>query len=207
MLKRLLVSGSTAGRLVQVIPVALLVGLIYGVLRYGYMKRKGRALSWKRELVLWLLVCDLAGLAGLTLVPSNLWGSIWWNIFYDGGPIEGTLFSGGFNFVPTVLKWLRGEWMPGSWTVKMLIGNMLMLVPTGVLLPLAFPRLRGWALLLLAVAIPAVIELLQPVVGRSFDVDDVISNFVGMEIGCLFAVGIRGLAARKAGQTATPGPQ
>ncbi|MCC8120729.1 MAG: hypothetical protein LIO42_01800, partial [Oscillospiraceae bacterium] len=106
-MKRLLVSGSTAGRLVQVIPVALLVGLIYGVLRYVYMKRKGRAPSWKRELVLWLFVCDLAGLAGLTLVPSNLWGNIWCNIFYGGGPIEGALFSGEFNFVPTFLKWLR----------------------------------------------------------------------------------------------------
>ncbi|MCD8331055.1 MAG: VanZ family protein, partial [Oscillospiraceae bacterium] len=131
--------------------------------------------------------------------------NIWWNIFYGGGPIEGALFSGEFNFVPTVLKWLRGEWMPGSWTVEMLIGNSLMLVPTGVLLPLAFPRLRGWALLLLTVVIPVAIELLQPLVGRSFDVDDVISNFVGMGIGCLVAVGIRGIVTRKTGRTTAPG--
>ncbi|MCC8120728.1 MAG: VanZ family protein, partial [Oscillospiraceae bacterium] len=99
-----------------------------------------------------------------------------------------------------------GEWMPGSWTVEMLIGNLLMLVPTGILLPLAFPRLRGWALLLFTVAIPVAIELLQPLVGRSFDVDDVISNFLGMGIGCLVAVGIRGLAVRKTGRTAAPEP-
>ena len=58
-----------------------------------------------------------------------------------------------------------------------------MLVPMGVLLPLVFPRLRDRRMGAAATVIPLVIELMQPIVGRSFDTDDLIANFLGILVG------------------------
>lgn len=39
--------------------------------------------------------------------------------------------------------------------------------------------------------------MIQPIVGRSFDVDDLILNFAGIVVGYFLAVGIKTLARRQ----------
>ena len=70
---------------------------------------------------------------------------------------------------------------------------MLMFVPFGVLYPLArvkrsFPQIlkAGFALVL-------TIELLQPVFGRAFDINDVILNMAGIAV----SAGVFGLIRRE----------
>ena len=66
-----------------------------------------------------------------------------------------------------------------------LLGNVLMFVPLGFLLPGAVPRLRKWyRVLITAAGIVALVELMQMLflVGTC-DVDDLILNLIGTALG------------------------
>jgi glycopeptide antibiotics resistance protein len=65
------------------------------------------------------------------------------------------------------------------------LGNLGLLLPLGLLGPLALPALdRWWRILLLAIAISAAIELGQLwIPDRSADIDDVILNVAGALLG------------------------
>jgi len=67
----------------------------------------------------------------------------------------------------------------------MLIGNMLMFIPMGIMLPLVFKNINKKNIFVIAILITLSIEILQPIVGRSFDIDDIIMNFIGSIIGYL----------------------
>ena len=67
----------------------------------------------------------------------------------------------------------------------MLIGNMLMFIPMGIMLPLVFKNINKKNIFVIAILITLSIEILQPIVGRSFDIDNIIMNFIGSIIGYL----------------------
>ncbi len=184
---QLLLSGSVPSLFLQVLPVSLLVGLLFTFLRIRQQKKRGLPIRQCRELLLFLFVCYVAGLVNLVLVPPNFWGDTWYRLLVAGfsGWTPPRLFSGDFQFVPTFVRYLTGELAgpPGAWISTMLICNFLMLVPMGVFLPVLFPGLRGRRMLVAAAVIPSAIELLQPVIGRSFDTDDLITNFLGILVG------------------------
>ncbi|MEV5748468.1 VanZ family protein [Actinoallomurus sp. NPDC052308] len=80
-------------------------------------------------------------------------------------------------------------------------GNLALLMPLGVLLPVLFDRFRGVIRLTLTVAlISLAIEAVQGllITGRSFDVDDVILNTAGAMIAYL-------VVGRRFGRWAHPG--
>ena len=105
-------------------------------------------------------------------------------------------FTFDFNLVPTVFQWLNGEVTIGNWVKTMIIGNLLMFVPMGVFLSLIFKKINYRNIFKIAILIPVVVEILQPVVGRSFDVDDIIMNFLGILIGYFMCFGVK-LVIRK----------
>lgn len=75
-------------------------------------------------------------------------------------------------------------------TIKQVGGNVLLGVPFGVLLPVLFPRTRGFARVVLMTAfVMLTVEFAQGllVAGRAFDVDDVILNAAGAFVGYLVA--------------------
>ena len=183
----LLLSDSVTGLFFQVVPVALLATLLYCAGRYYFLKTRSHPIVWRTELLRAIFICYVTGLANLVLVPPNFWGDIWYCLLVVGfdswAPPH--LFNGYFALVPTFVRYLTGEFAgsPGAWVSTMLVGNFLMLVPMGVLLPLVFPRLRDRRMWAAATVIPLVIELMQPIVGRSFDTDDLIANFLGILVG------------------------
>lgn len=183
----LLVSGGVAASFLQVVPITCLVGVIYILCRGIQIKRQGSGINWRIEVIRLLFVCYLTGLLSLTIVPSNFWSNFWAIVFVGYSGSELTFFDGGFNFVPSLVKWLHGDLLLGSWVKTMLVGNVLMFVPMGVFLPLTFPRMSRQKLWLSAFIIPIIIEIIQPIVGRSFDTDDLICNFLGILIGYLAA--------------------
>lgn len=105
-------------------------------------------------------------------------------------------FTFEFNLVPTVFLWLNGEITIGSWVKSMLIGNLLMFIPMGIFLSLIFKKINNRNIFKIAILIPVVVEIVQPVVGRSFDVDDIIMNFLGILIGYFMYLGVK-LVIRK----------
>ena len=102
------------------------------------------------------------------------------------------IFSfGGFNLVPSLIKALSGEFTIGSWVRTMLIGNIVMFLPLGLFLPFVTGRVNRKNIFVVSIAIPLVAELLQMVFGRSFDIDDLICNFIGIVVGFFIAYVIK----------------
>ena len=80
-----------------------------------------------------------------------------------------------------------------------LVGNVLMFTPVGFLLPLASRvRLRG--VVAACASLSVTVELLQLVLGRSLDIDDVLLNTLGGAlggaVGVAVAVWLRGWSPR-----------
>ena len=63
------------------------------------------------------------------------------------------------------------------------IANVMMFIPFGFCPALLWRRSRWWNALLIAAAIPVVVENWQIHIGRSFDVDDLLLNTVGAMLG------------------------
>lgn len=193
----LLNSGSVLSLFLQVIPITLLVGVIYAVYRCIRIKKHGNTVSWSTEIMRWLFVCYLTGLINLILVPANLWMCIWANVFVGYSHSEIVFFSCDFNLVPTVIKLITGELTIGRWVLKMLVYNFLMFVPFGFFLPFVSEKNNNRSIWKVAVIVPIIVEVIQPVVGRSFDVDDLILNFAGIIVGYFIALGIKSISQRK----------
>ena len=75
-----------------------------------------------------------------------------------------------------------------------LVGNVLMFVPLGILLPLANKKLDSLKVMaLVGLLLPITVEVIQLFIGRAADIDDVILNFVGVMLGYLIFIGVRHL--------------
>ncbi len=193
-----MVSGSVFGLFLQVVPITCLSGLIYAVFRFVFIKKRRAPVKWGAEIMRWFFVCYITGLVNLILVPSNLWTYIWANIFVGYSHNEITFFSGEFNFVPALFKWLSGDLTVGRWVLEMLVYNFFMFVPFGFFLPFVSEKVSKRNIWKIAVIVPTAVEVMQPVVGRSFDIDDIIFNFIGIIAGYLIAIFVKALLKKSA---------
>lgn len=181
-------SGTILGYFLQAVPIAALAGIVYIVLRLMFLKRENRRIAWFPEIMRLLFVCYLTGLCSLVVLPANFWLHVFDGIFFGWWENLGGFFRlGEVNLVPTMVKCLTGELTLGSWMKEMLVGNVAMFLPFGLFLPIVTEGLSRKQALAAAVIVPLVVELFQLIVGRSFDVDDLICNFLGIAAGCLIA--------------------
>lgn len=157
------------GCFLQVLPVALLTGLVYGVVRF----KRDRAAPVAQKIWSVVFVCYLTGLIALTVVPQNLWGNIWYWIFY-GRPSGARiwLFTFDYNFIPDFLSNFDGENLM----------NILLLAPFAILHPLACKNASWNKTVRAGVLTTVAIELVQPVFGRAFDINDIILNVLGVVV-------------------------
>lgn len=185
-------SGTILGYFLQAVPVTLVVGAVYGVGRLLFLRRKGEPVRWGTELVRLLFVCYLTGLCSLVLLPANFWLRVYDGIAFGWWSEVGPIFSlGEVNLVPSLVRCLTGELSLGSWGREMLLGNVAMFLPFGVFLPFLTKEQSRAGLLRAAVAVPLAVECAQLVLGRSFDIDDLLCNFLGITLGYLVAWGLR----------------
>ena len=192
-LYRFLSSCSVLSLFLQVVPITLSAGAVYGVFRWAYVRKKKISVGKGREIMRLLFVCYLTGLINLTLTPRNLWINIWAFICTGHGGSRIELFGGSFNLIPVIFKIISGEMTAGSWVRTMLTGNLLMFVPMGFFLPFVSEKISGKNILKTAAIIPAAVEIVQPAVGRSFDADDLILNFAGIVIGFAFSAAVKAI--------------
>ncbi|MFO7637336.1 MAG: VanZ family protein [Clostridia bacterium] len=95
-----------------------------------------------------------------------------------------------FNLVPfrTVTRYL-GSMGPGNWLVPVanLLGNVILFIPVGMLLPYAVRKTDSWkAMAAVALLFPMVVETLQYVTRTGIlDIDDVMLNAMGIILGYL----------------------
>lgn len=183
-MREIFTGNSVINQFIQVIPITLLVGILYIIFRFLKLKKNNSDINYKREILYLIFICYIVGLFNLVLVPINFWNIIWYNIFYNfnENPFAG-IFDFSYNFIPTIYKIIIGEYTPDSWVKAMIAGNFLMFIPMGILLSLCFENVNKKNIFKYAVLIPLAIEVLQLVVGRSFDIDDLVMNFLGIVIG------------------------
>jgi glycopeptide antibiotics resistance protein len=98
-------------------------------------------------------------------------------------PAPGQVVDNNFVLFRTIQIYLAN--LESPFWVGQLIGNLLLLLPVGLLGPIALPALNGWArVLVVAVVLSVAIELAQlQIPNRSADVDDMLVNVVGALIG------------------------
>ncbi len=182
-------SATMIGYFVGVLPITCIVGILYALFRYVYLVKKQIKSKRSSEIIRFLFVCYLTGLFNLLIVPLGIWTNIFDGIFFGWWEEMKPLFQlGDVNFVPTLVKYLRGEVTLGSWVKQMLVGNILMFMPFGFFLSFVTNKVRKSNIALLAAIIPLVFELLQLILGRAFDTDDLICNFLGIVAGWFTAL-------------------
>lgn len=159
--------------LLPLLGTGLAAGCMYLLLRVAWGKKAGKAFHWELELPRVLFVCYLACLLLLVWEP--------------GGPP----FSGFFALRSNMLCWIQGTYIIGAWVMAMWVGYALLFLPLGFLLPCLFGRVHGRNILPWAMAAVLFIELVQPVLGRSFDIDDLVCGMVGALLGFLLFRGQR----------------
>ena len=123
-------------------------------------------------LALWLI----GGLV-LTLQPAH--------------PLPGQVVDD--NLVPFHTLAIYWRNLGSEFWMRNLFGNLALLLPLGLLGPIALPALdRWWRIALVALLYSVAIELIQRLVpARSADIDDVIVNVAGALLGYLAFVTVR----------------
>jgi glycopeptide antibiotics resistance protein len=130
-----------------------------------------------RTLAALVLVAWLLGGLVLTLQPAH--------------PLPGQVVDDNLIPLHTVRIYLANL---GSWFwMRNALGNLGLLLPIGLLGPIAFPALdRWWRVFLVALAISAAIEVTQLwIPDRSADIDDVIVNVAGALLGYAALIALR----------------
>lgn len=137
------------GYFLQALPIALLIGTIYGIVRY----RRDRETRISRKLFSCAFVCYMTGLVCL-VIGLDLIHVFWYNLFY---PIDSSIvidwFGGDFDLVPDFFNHISGE----------TIGNFLMFLPFGILYPLSQKEPAWKKCVVKGLIVVAVIEVIQPV--------------------------------------------
>lgn len=154
------------GYFLQMLPFAIIAGLMYGFIRF----HKDQDTPALRKVTSVLLVCYLTGLIGIVAL-LDIVGSFWYSLFYHmDSAITISFMSGDFNLVPDFFRHLGGE----------TIANLAMFIPFGILYPLSQKQPSWKKTIIAGIICTVVIEVLQPIFGRAFDINDIIMNTLGV---------------------------
>lgn len=154
------------GFFLQALPIALISGAIYVFCQI----RRGRWRSTSKIILSALFVCYITGLLCLTLF-NNIIGDIYYFLFYHAPSGRShTWFTFEYDLVPDFFHNFGSE----------NLGNIVMFLPFGILYPLFRENSTWKRTLTIGFMTTFGIELLQPVFGRSFDINDIILNDVGV---------------------------
>lgn len=156
------------GYFLQALPFALAAGVWYAL----RLHKKEPALPGGRVLLRSLFPCYFAGLLVFTIFLYPV-SDLYYLLFY-GRPSQGGLpwfvmdYDFSFDFFRNFTTENRD--------------NILLFLPFGLLYPLYRPQANWGRTVLAGLCATIAIELIQPIVGRSFDVDDILMNLFGTVI-------------------------
>lgn len=173
----------------------LVLGLVWLAIRAALWIRR-RRIDWKREALLLLMLVNLAVLLRITFFPrERLDGHIRPLILYTGSILPFRV-----NLIPFVRL---SDYAYRRDLLFNVVGNAAMFIPSGILLPSLYPKLRGFFRTLAAGAgISLCIELLQlPFSVRATDVDDLILNTLGVAVGYGLFAAVRAAARAMRGKS------
>ena len=170
------------GYFLQALPIALVVGAIYGIIRF----RKDEGTPISRKMFSCAFVCYITGLVCL-VVGLDLMGIFWYNLFYPMNSSRAIAWFGGeFDFSLDFFNNISGE----------TIGNFLMFLPFGIIYPLSQREPTWKKCVIRGLVTVAVIEVLQPIFGRAFDMNDIILNSLGIVVSTTLFMGAKKIIKR-----------
>ena len=173
-----MISG-TWGYLVRMLPGAVLAALLYLSLIPLRKRRLVQAELFSprhREFILFLFFLFCGGMALITLTPR--W--FHWLTFLSDIQTESFFQIGTFNLIPF------RTFSFDQWSVMILLGNVIMFFPIGFFCALLWRKTSWNRILLIGFLTTFCIEIIQLVVGRTFDIDDILLNTLGVLLGGLF---------------------
>ncbi|HWQ84758.1 MAG TPA: VanZ family protein, partial [Anaerolineales bacterium] len=153
-----------------VLAITVFAWIIYRGAIWRRAWRRKASLSIGRELVVNLLFVYLLVVFHLTFFPMNI-------VLYSYGPYKA-------NFIPLV-KTIHMIRYINPLVVVNILGNLVLLAPLGIFLPVLSPRFRSWGAILGAgFLVTLTIEVFQYFLAvRVFDIDDLIINTLGVALG------------------------
>ena len=175
------------GYFLQMIPIALIAYVVSVI----YKKRKTSDRCGISPFLAALFPAYIAALLGLTLFSEKI-RDAYYVLFYHQSPWP--LGEGGYrwftfvyNFDISFLQYFGTE----------NLGNILLFLPFGILYPLSRRESSWKKTLLFGIGTSLIIENIQPFMDRSFDINDVILNTVGVGISTILFFSVRWLWRRK----------
>lgn len=143
---------------------ALVIGAVYALGRWLWLRAKGEKPGWARELVRLLFVVYAAALVQIIALRGG------------AGDVRAVQ--------PVPLRTTLGELRAGLWPfIYHLVGNAVWFVPLGMFLH----KKGAVRVLLTGACVSALLECLQWTLGTGVtDVDDIIINALGAVMGCIF---------------------
>ena len=177
------VSG-TLDYLLRMLPGLVLAAVLFWVLqpwRAGRLAKQGLESRPLRESVLLLFWLFCGGMAMLTLTPY--WFH-WLPLLQGRRPIHPPFFTlGSWELTPTLgLVGQSGSYL-WTWTLYILLGNIVMFLPFGLFAALLWRGFTWRRALVTGVSITLFIECWQLLVGRAFDINDLLQNTFGVLCG------------------------
>lgn len=158
------------GYFLQMVPIALLVGVLFFI----FQRKKHPASGMGSAALASLFPAYLASLLCLTLFMQFIHDG-YYVLFYHTTPWP--LGEGGYRWFTFIYDFDVDFFR--HFTAENL-GNVLLFLPFGFLYPL-FHRGSTWKrTLLVGILTSLIIENIQPLLGRSFDLNDVILNAAGV---------------------------
>ena len=141
-----------------------------------WVRQKG--IDWKREAVLLLMYINLAVIIRFVFFPKALVDGHVQPLIFDPAAV----FPLRINLVPFVNLLDYDSTGDMIWNS---VGNMAMMIPTGIILPIVYKKLNSFGKVIVAGALISLcIELLQlPFASRASDIDDLILNVLGVAVG------------------------
>ncbi len=130
-----------------------------------------KQLSLKNELIKALFYFSVTFIYSLTPFPFP---------FYDYPHMEG----GGRNLTPFRSIYSILAHSNFIYSIRNIVGNILLFIPLGFSIPLRFKVNKFWKVMLLGFFTSCLVEVIQLLTSiRSFDVDDLILNTLGVILG------------------------
>lgn len=165
--------------LVRMLPGTVLAALLF----FFFLPMRKRRLLYaglfsplSREFFLLLFFLFCGGMALITLTPR--WFR--WQTLLTDGLSEPFFQIGTFNLIPF------RTFSSDPWSVMILLGNVIMFLPIGFFSTLLWRNMSWKRILLVGLLTTLFIEVVQLFVGRSFDIDDILLNTLGVLLGGLF---------------------
>ena len=152
------------GYIVNMIPYMIITIPIYLLIRFIYLKSKYKKLNWHHEVVLFLFVIFVVGLASQTIIPNSL--------IVPAARIYGKEIKYNEVFVNGYINYFLINFL----------GNIILFMPFGFIIPLLW-KASDKKVIVVGFCSSLFIEICQLFLTRGTDVDDLILNTLGVIIG------------------------